>query len=79
MSFLVRSEIQLIRLYQAARFGRPSPCRFVPSCSEYAIDALENHHAPRGNWLIITRLSRCRPFGGWGIDLVPTGAPRRTD
>lgn len=63
-----------VRLYQAARHGRPSPCRFVPSCSTYAIEAIETHGAVRGWWLAVRRIGRCRPGGGHGVDLVP--APR---
>jgi putative membrane protein insertion efficiency factor len=61
-----------IRLYQAARFGRPSPCRFVPSCSAYAIEALELHGPLRGSWLAISRIVRCHPFGKRGFDPVPS-------
>jgi len=57
--------------YQALRGGRPSPCRFWPSCSDYALEALEVHGASRGTWLVARRLGRCRPFGGHGVDPVP--------
>ena len=60
-----------IRLYQAARAGRPSPCRFFPSCSVYGHEAIERHGALRGTWLTARRLSRCRPWGGSGFDPVP--------
>ncbi len=60
-----------IRGYQNLRAGRPSPCRFEPSCSTYAMEALEVHGPARGSWLTIRRLSRCRPFGGQGWDPVP--------
>ncbi len=60
-----------IGFYQAAREGRPSPCRFTPSCSEYSREALEIHGAGRGTWLTIRRLVRCRPFGPSGFDPVP--------
>ena len=63
--------IGAVRTYQAARAGRPSPCRFTPSCSQYAIDALETHGACRGSWLAARRLLRCRPHGGRGWDPVP--------
>lgn len=67
-----------VRLYQQLRFGRLSPCRFHPSCSAYAVEALEVHGAWRGTWLTIRRLGRCHPWGGHGIDLVPPArAPRR--
>ena len=57
--------------YQRAFEGRPSPCRFSPSCSEYAVDALRLHGAGRGSWLATRRLLRCRPFGPSGWDPVP--------
>lgn len=60
-----------LRGYQAARFGRPSPCRFVPSCSAYAVEAVDTHGALRGSWLAVRRIGRCRPFGGRGLDPVP--------
>lgn len=46
-------------------------CRFTPSCSEYAIGAIELHGAVRGSWLALRRIARCHPFGGWGHDPVP--------
>lgn len=64
-----------VRTYQAVRAGRPSPCRFTPSCSAYAVEALEVHGAARGSWLAVRRLSRCRPFGGSGWDPVPLADP----
>ena len=60
-----------VRLYRAVRAGRPSPCRFVPSCSTYALEALEEHGALRGSWLTARRLGRCHPWGGLGFDPVP--------
>jgi uncharacterized protein len=60
-----------VRAYQALRAGRPSPCRYYPSCSVYAAEALEVHGAWRGTKLATRRLLRCHPFGGHGVDLVP--------
>lgn len=60
-----------IHWYQGAREGRPSPCRFTPSCSEYAKQAIETHGSGRGVWLATRRLVRCRPFGPSGFDPVP--------
>ncbi|HET7487934.1 MAG TPA: membrane protein insertion efficiency factor YidD [Acidimicrobiales bacterium] len=60
-----------VRLYQAVRAGRPSPCRFLPTCSNYALEALEVHGAARGTWLTVRRLGRCHPWGGMGADPVP--------
>lgn len=62
--------------YQAVRAGRPSPCRFQPTCSTYAADAVTTHGAARGSWLAVRRVSRCHPFGGHGWDPVPeTSSP----
>lgn len=57
--------------YQRAAEGRPSPCRFTPTCSSYALEALEVHGTRRGLWLTVRRLVRCRPFGPSGWDPVP--------
>jgi hypothetical protein len=61
----------LISFYQLARHGRPSPCRYWPSCSEYARQAVERHGALRGGWLAARRLGRCHLWGGQGADPVP--------
>jgi len=60
-----------VRWYQKAREGRPSPCRFYPSCSQYSVEAIETHGLARGLWLSARRLMRCRPFGPSGVDPVP--------
>jgi uncharacterized protein len=62
-----------VRLYRWLFAGRPSPCRFDPSCSTYAMEALEQHGAARGSWLTVRRLVRCHPWGGHGWDPVPDG------
>lgn len=46
-------------------------CRFEPTCSRYALEALEKHGAVRGGWLMIRRILRCNPWGGMGYDPVP--------
>ncbi len=66
-----RPLVGLVRLDQAARDGRPSPCRFVPSCSAFAVEALEVHGALKGTGLTAWRLLRCNPWGGHGLDPVP--------
>lgn len=68
---IVRVLDAAIALYQRLLAGRPSPCRYVPSCSTYAREALAHHGAARGSWLTITRLCRCAPWGGHGYDPVP--------
>jgi uncharacterized protein len=62
---------RLILLYQGARAGRPSPCRYWPTCSNYGLEAIERHGARRGVWLTARRLARCHPWGGHGVDPVP--------
>jgi putative membrane protein insertion efficiency factor len=66
--------LRAINLYQRLSAHRPSPCRYTPSCSEYAREAVEMHGAGRGGWLSVRRLARCHPFGGHGFDPVPTRA-----
>lgn len=68
---MARALLAAIRTYQGVRAGRPSPCRFTPSCSTYAAEAIAVHGAGRGTWLAARRLSRCHPFGGHGWDPVP--------
>ena len=63
--------LRAIATYQRAFAGRPSPCRFFPTCSEYSREAIETHGAGRGLWLTVRRLARCRPFGPSGFDPVP--------
>jgi putative membrane protein insertion efficiency factor len=66
-----RAALSMIRLYQLARAGRPSPCRFLPSCSEYALEAIERHGVVPGGVLALRRIGRCHPWGGHGVDPVP--------
>jgi len=68
---LVAAALALIRLYQVVRAGRPSPCRYLPTCSAYAAEALERHGLRRGGWLALRRVLRCHPWGGSGHDPVP--------
>lgn len=53
----------------------PPACRFEPSCSAYALEAVRLHGALRGGWLALARLLRCRPGGGGGPDPVPPLGP----
>ena len=54
-------------------------CRFHPSCSNYALDAVETHGALRGSWLAVRRLGRCHPFNPGGFDPVPGRATKGTE
>lgn len=53
-------------------------CRFQPTCSEYALDALKRHGPGRGSWLAVRRLARCHPWGSSGYDPVPGIHPETT-
>ena len=61
----------LFRGWQHLRAGRPSPCRFTPTCSQYGIEAVEVHGALRGGLLAARRVLRCHPWGKYGFDPVP--------
>jgi len=72
MSFSVRAALIVIRAYQLvlAPFAGGA-CRFQPSCSEYAVQAVHKHGAWRGLVLAVRRVGRCHPFGAAGFDPVP--------
>ena len=61
----------MIRLYQKTSAGRLPRCRFYPTCSQYAREAVAEHGAGTGSWLALRRLGRCHPLGGHGFDPVP--------
>jgi len=70
--------ILLVRLYRWTLspakiflFGPLSQCRFTPSCSEYALEAIKTHGSAPGAWLALKRICRCHPWGGCGHDPVP--------
>lgn len=67
---------RLIEWYQKAREGRLSPCRYIPSCSTYALESIELHGSVRGGWLGVRRICRCHPLGGHGYDPVPSRKAR---
>jgi hypothetical protein len=78
MSLSVRVAIVLIRGYQLllSPFAGGA-CRFEPSCSAYALSAVQEHGALAGLWLAIRRVSRCHPWGPSGLDPVPPRARAR--
>jgi putative membrane protein insertion efficiency factor len=67
-----RVAMLLVRAYQLTLSPLfAGSCRFEPSCSRYAMTALEQHGLRKGVWLAIRRLARCHPLGGSGLDPVP--------
>ena len=71
-SALTALMILLIRIYQrcvSPMLGQN--CRFVPTCSQYAVEALRRHGPLKGGWLTVRRILRCHPWGGSGFDPVP--------
>ena len=71
-NFVKTALVLLIRAYQVTLgYLLPSPCRYYPSCSAYAIEALERHGAGYGLLLTLRRLGRCHPFHPGGYDPVP--------
>ncbi len=68
---LARALIAAVKLYRALPRSRLPSCRFDPTCSQYALDALRTRGAARGGWLALRRICRCHPWGGWGYDPVP--------
>lgn len=77
MSLASRGLLKAVRYYQRALSPRkPVPtCRFTPTCSEYAAQAIERHGALRGGWLATWRVLRCNPLVPGGFDPVPDHFP----
>ena len=73
---IARRLIAAVRVYQREVSPKlpPGVCRFEPTCSHYAVEALETHGARRGSWLTLRRLLRCRPGAAGGADPVPIAA-----
>lgn len=63
--------IKLIRAYKISPLGCHNNCKFIPSCSDYAIEALEEYGCVKGLYLTIKRILRCNPFNKGGLDPVP--------
>ncbi len=61
----------MLRAYQLAASPFPSPCRYTPTCSTFALEAVEKYGAIKGSWLALRRILRCHPFARSGSDPVP--------
>jgi len=70
MKFLLLALLRIYRYLLSPWLG--NACRYWPTCSEYAREAIENHGAARGSYLALARLARCHPYGAGGVDPVPT-------
>lgn len=66
--------VAVVRAYQLVLSPLlPASCRFTPSCSQYALEAIRTHGPARGSWLAVRRIARCHPFHAGGVDVVPKG------
>ena len=70
MRGVIRGVIRAYQLGISPLLG--ARCRYYPSCSQYALEAVDVHGSLRGSWLAIRRLARCHPFHPGGLDPVPT-------
>jgi len=78
-SLPARCVLGVLRFYRMAISPiRPACCRFTPTCSAYAVEAIEIHGVVRGSWLAVRRLSRCHPFHRGGHDPVPPRVESKT-
>ncbi len=69
--------VGLLRVWRWTAPSRRGRCRFLPSCSAYAIEAIDRFGALRGGWFALRRVVRCHPWNGGGVDPVPTPPRRR--
>lgn len=71
MSWASVAAARAIRVYQLSRSGKPSPCRYFPTCSQYSLEAYQKYGFIKGSLLAVKRIGRCNPFGSSGVDAVP--------
>ena len=69
--FLIHAYRWTVRPFLHALCGGECGCRYQPSCSQYALEAVGRHGAAGGSWLALKRIARCHPWGGCGHDPVP--------
>lgn len=74
LSHIIALPVRLYRLLGSPWVGHN--CRYQPTCSAYALEALEKHGAFKGTWLAARRIGRCHPWGSDGYDPVPAPAPK---
>ncbi len=80
MSPLARGLVAVVGFYRRAISPVLGPrCRFAPTCSEYALEAVQVHGAARGSWLAVVRIAKCAPWHPGGVDLVPGTGPTAAD
>ena len=69
LAFIVSIPVRAYRIFGSPIVGMH--CRFQPTCSAYAMEALERHGALKGSWLALRRIAKCHPWGESGVDNVP--------
>ena len=75
MKYLLIGFLKLYRLLISPLYGEV--CRYYPSCSAYALEAVQVHGSIKGSWLAVRRLARCHPWAPGGVDKVPPRSVRR--
>ncbi|MEM0949825.1 MAG: membrane protein insertion efficiency factor YidD [Pseudomonadota bacterium] len=73
LAYIVSLPVRAYRLFLSPWVGRS--CRYDPTCSAYALEALKVHGGIKGSWLAARRILRCHPWGGMGVDDVPPKKP----
>ena len=72
--------LTLVRFYRKSISPlRPPCCRFIPTCSQYALEAIEKYGALKGGWMAFKRILRCNPFSRGGYDPVPKRRKKKKD